>query len=56
LFVWEIKSVYVLRGGDAKPDIPLIGGVLLLALCEDEEGGVLGRFELEDRELNHVLA
>ena len=43
-----MKSVYVLRGGEA---IPLIGGVLLLVLCEDKEGGVLGRVELDDKEL-----
>jgi len=42
--------VYVLLGGEASPeDARWNGGVSFL--WEEEEGGVLGRAELEDREL-----
>jgi hypothetical protein len=44
--------VYVLRGGEAKPDGPLFNGrVSLRPLYDVEDGGVLGRVELELREL-----
>ena len=44
--------MYVLLGGEASPEDPLRkGGVSLRLLWEDEEGGVLGRAELEDNDL-----
>ena len=48
--------MYVLRGGEANPDAPLIGGVSLLDLCEDDVGGVFGRAEFDERDLSIVLA
>jgi hypothetical protein len=44
--------VYVLLGGEARPEEPLNrGGVSLRVLCEEEDGGVLGRVEVEDKDL-----
>lgn len=44
--------MYVLLGGEAIPEDPLRkGGVSLRLLWEDEEGGVLGRAVLEDKDL-----
>ena len=46
------KSVYVLRGGEAKPEGPRFnGGVSLRPLYDVEDGGVLGRVELELKDL-----
>lgn len=49
----ERKSVYVLRGGEESPPLRLPrGGVSLRVLIYDEEeGGVRGRPELEDNDL-----
>jgi hypothetical protein len=44
--------VYVLRGGEVKPEGPLFnGGVSLRPLYDVEDGGVLGRVKLEPSDL-----
>src|SRR5438045_3604512 len=54
LFVCDRKSVYVLREGEASPELVLVsGGVLLLAIpfSNIDDGGVLGRAFPDDSDL-----